>query len=177
MLLPQEAHFSLWFILHILRIEDFFSHVSLQWIFAAAVLLGSFWSRGSTGIAWASKRPNSCVSSSTAPWQVQSRSRRPTTTKWRPAGEATGLFLFAGICIKTKRILSEHLLCLLRNGWITNMSVAILRHNHHENCAKNMTGLFIYPQLNADLEYDVYCYDAKGEPQELVSGATKYSDT
>ncbi|XP_077568361.1 CD44 antigen-like [Stigmatopora nigra] len=46
-----------------------------------------------------------------------------------------------------------------RNGWISNMSFAILRHNHHENCAINMTGLIISSRSNLDENYDVYCYD------------------
>ncbi|XP_077452380.1 CD44 antigen isoform X2 [Stigmatopora argus] len=46
-----------------------------------------------------------------------------------------------------------------RNGWISNTSFAILRQNHHENCAINMTGLIISSRSNLDENYDVYCYD------------------
>ncbi|XP_056138103.1 aggrecan core protein [Lampris incognitus] len=46
-----------------------------------------------------------------------------------------------------------------RNGWINNQSIAILRHKNHENCAKNMTGLFINSPANPKENYDAYCYD------------------
>ncbi|KAM4572796.1 uncharacterized protein cd44b [Odontesthes bonariensis] len=46
-----------------------------------------------------------------------------------------------------------------RYGWISNGSTAILRHTHHENCAKNMTGLTINSHVDAAELYDVYCYD------------------
>ncbi|XP_067358095.1 CD44 antigen-like isoform X2 [Channa argus] len=48
-----------------------------------------------------------------------------------------------------------------RNGWISNGSVAILRHTHHENCAKNMTGLFISSYVKIDDLFDAYCFDEK----------------
>ncbi|KAF1387026.1 hypothetical protein PFLUV_G00101000 [Perca fluviatilis] len=53
-----------------------------------------------------------------------------------------------------------------RYGWSSNMSILILRHTHHENCAKNMTGFIINSHVNADDLYDVYCYDEKAEPEK-----------
>ncbi|KAF3688995.1 CD44 antigen Extracellular matrix receptor III [Channa argus] len=56
-----------------------------------------------------------------------------------------------------------------RNGWISNGSVAILRHTHHENCAKNMTGLFISSYVKIDDLFDAYCFDEKEDgPQPEV---------
>ncbi|XP_057693650.1 CD44 antigen [Corythoichthys intestinalis] len=51
-----------------------------------------------------------------------------------------------------------------RNGWISNMSFAILRHNHHENCAVNMTGLIIHSRDNLNETFDSYCYDKTAGP-------------
>ncbi|XP_062276930.1 CD44 antigen isoform X1 [Scomber scombrus] len=48
-----------------------------------------------------------------------------------------------------------------RHGWINNKSTAILRYTHHENCAKNMTGLILNEHVTVDELYDVYCYDEK----------------
>ncbi|TNN87844.1 CD44 antigen [Liparis tanakae] len=53
-----------------------------------------------------------------------------------------------------------------RNGWTSNMSVAILRHSHHENCAKNMTGFIIHSRENPEELCDVYCFDDKAGPEE-----------
>lgn len=53
------------------------------------------------------------------------------------------------------------ILCQFRYGWTTNMSIIILRHTTHENCAKNMTG-FISLIANADEKYDAFCYDKTG---------------
>ncbi|XP_034391562.1 uncharacterized protein cd44b isoform X2 [Cyclopterus lumpus] len=53
-----------------------------------------------------------------------------------------------------------------RNGWTSNMSVAILRHSHHENCAKNMTGFIIHSRENPEELCDAYCYDEKAGPEE-----------
>lgn len=50
-----------------------------------------------------------------------------------------------------------------RNGWTSNMSVAILRHSHHENCAKNMTGFIIHSRETPEELCDAYCYDDKGD--------------
>ncbi|KAG7260376.1 hypothetical protein CRUP_014074, partial [Coryphaenoides rupestris] len=47
-----------------------------------------------------------------------------------------------------------------RFGWVSNQSVAILRHSRHEHCAQNNTG-FILNVANAKF-YDVYCYDETG---------------
>ncbi|KAM6936906.1 uncharacterized protein FYW49_020716 [Xenentodon cancila] len=52
-----------------------------------------------------------------------------------------------------------------RNGWISNGTVAILRHKPHELCAKNMTGFIINSRANASEHFDVYCYDS--EVQQL----------
>ncbi|XP_013124144.1 lymphatic vessel endothelial hyaluronic acid receptor 1 isoform X1 [Oreochromis niloticus] len=46
-----------------------------------------------------------------------------------------------------------------RNGWISNTSIAILRHKSHENCSKSMIGLIINTKVQPDEKYDVYCYD------------------
>lgn len=46
-----------------------------------------------------------------------------------------------------------------RNGWISNMSIAILRHKSHKNCSNSMTGLIINTKVQRDEKYDVYCYD------------------
>ncbi|XP_076588745.1 uncharacterized protein cd44b [Chaetodon auriga] len=48
-----------------------------------------------------------------------------------------------------------------RNGWTSNMSVAILRQTHHENCAKNMTGVVMNSRVNAEELFDAYCFDEK----------------
>lgn len=54
------------------------------------------------------------------------------------------------------------ILCAFRYGWTTNMTIIILRHTTHENCAKNMTGFIILPHVIADEEYDTFCYDKTG---------------
>ncbi|KAK9516894.1 hypothetical protein VZT92_024802 [Zoarces viviparus] len=46
-----------------------------------------------------------------------------------------------------------------RNGWISNMSIAILRHSHHDKCANNMTGFIIYPREKLEELFDALCYD------------------
>nr|XP_040024024.1 CD44 antigen-like [Gasterosteus aculeatus aculeatus] len=51
-----------------------------------------------------------------------------------------------------------------RNGWTNNMTIAILRHSHHANCAQNETGFFIQQQKQ-DL-YDAYCFDEQAEPEK-----------
>lgn len=53
-----------------------------------------------------------------------------------------------------------------RYGWISNVSTAILRHEHHDNCAKNMTGFIVYPQTNSEETFDAYCYDEKAGPDK-----------
>ncbi|KAL7402555.1 hypothetical protein ABVT39_016749 [Epinephelus coioides] len=53
-----------------------------------------------------------------------------------------------------------------RYGWISNMSIAILRHTEHENCAKNMTGLIVQPHEDPSQLFDVYCYDDQAGPEE-----------
>ncbi|XP_035521519.1 CD44 antigen [Morone saxatilis] len=58
-----------------------------------------------------------------------------------------------------------------RNGWTSNMSIAILRHSQHENCAKNMTGFIINPRVDANDLYDAYCYDETVGPEKNCSAA------
>ncbi|XP_078113625.1 uncharacterized protein cd44b isoform X2 [Sander vitreus] len=57
-----------------------------------------------------------------------------------------------------------------RYGWTSNVTVAILRHTHHENCAKNMTGFIINSHVNSDELFDAYCYDEKGD---YITGNTE----
>lgn len=52
---------------------------------------------------------------------------------------------------------------LLRYGWTSNMSTAILRHSPHENCAQNLTGLITSSSALAEDTFDAYCYDDKGD--------------
>ncbi|XP_070764175.1 CD44 antigen [Enoplosus armatus] len=66
-----------------------------------------------------------------------------------------------------------------RNGWTSNVSVAILRHSYHENCAKNMTGFIVNPRVTAKDLYDAYCYDEKVGPEkncEKYFTETEHSD-
>uniref|UniRef100_A0A1A8R1B2 CD44 antigen n=1 Tax=Nothobranchius pienaari TaxID=704102 RepID=A0A1A8R1B2_9TELE len=56
-----------------------------------------------------------------------------------------------------------------RYGWTSNESVAILRHTHHENCAKNMTGFLISPNRNLTELNDAYCYDEEAGPEKNCS--------
>ncbi|XP_068458260.1 CD44 antigen [Clinocottus analis] len=58
-----------------------------------------------------------------------------------------------------------------RNGWTSNMSIAILRHSHHENCAKNMTGFIIHSRENPEELCDAYCYDKEAGPEMNCSKA------
>ncbi|XP_029953156.1 CD44 antigen [Salarias fasciatus] len=51
-----------------------------------------------------------------------------------------------------------------RNGWISDMRVAILRHSPHENCSRNMTGLIFNSHVDAADQFDAYCYDEKEGP-------------
>ncbi|XP_044213417.1 CD44 antigen [Thunnus albacares] len=53
-----------------------------------------------------------------------------------------------------------------RHGWISNGSSAILRHTHHENCGKNMTGLIINSHVTDGERLDAYCYDDKVGPEK-----------
>lgn len=46
-----------------------------------------------------------------------------------------------------------------RNGWMSNMSIAILRHRRHENCSRNMIGFIVNTKVQPDEKYDVYCFD------------------
>ncbi|KAI3371493.1 hypothetical protein L3Q82_024079, partial [Scortum barcoo] len=50
-----------------------------------------------------------------------------------------------------------------RNGWTSNRTIAILRHSHHENCAKNMTGFISNTRVVAEDLYDAYCFDETGD--------------
>ncbi|XP_010790608.1 CD44 antigen isoform X2 [Notothenia coriiceps] len=53
-----------------------------------------------------------------------------------------------------------------RNGWTSNISIAILRQDSHENCANNTTGLIINTSVNTDDSYDAYCYDETVGPEK-----------
>ncbi|KAI4825688.1 hypothetical protein KUCAC02_021360 [Chaenocephalus aceratus] len=53
-----------------------------------------------------------------------------------------------------------------RNGWTSNISIAILRQVSHENCANNTTGVIINTLVNADDPYDAYCYDETVGPEK-----------
>ncbi|KAJ4933613.1 hypothetical protein JOQ06_030437 [Pogonophryne albipinna] len=53
-----------------------------------------------------------------------------------------------------------------RNGWTSNISIAILRRESHENCANNTTGIIINTLVNADDPYDAYCYDETVGPEK-----------
>ncbi|XP_054476050.1 CD44 antigen [Anoplopoma fimbria] len=50
-----------------------------------------------------------------------------------------------------------------RYGWTSNMSIAILRHSYHENCANNMTGFIINSQ-DPEEPFDAYCFDETAGP-------------
>ncbi|XP_044049243.1 CD44 antigen [Siniperca chuatsi] len=63
-----------------------------------------------------------------------------------------------------------------RNGWTNNVSIAILRHSHHENCAKNMTGLIFNSRVNAEDLFDAYCYDDKVGPEKNCEKYIPHSD-
>ncbi|XP_051239560.1 CD44 antigen [Dicentrarchus labrax] len=63
-----------------------------------------------------------------------------------------------------------------RNGWTSNGSIAILRHTHHENCAKNMTGFITSSRVAADELYDAYCYDETVGPEKNCSAAFQRND-
>ncbi|XP_077423694.1 CD44 antigen-like [Vanacampus margaritifer] len=52
-----------------------------------------------------------------------------------------------------------------RNGWTSNMSYAILRHTHHENCALNMTGLITNSRDDPNEGFDAYCFDETAGPE------------
>uniref|UniRef100_A0A1A7WAX4 CD44 antigen n=1 Tax=Iconisemion striatum TaxID=60296 RepID=A0A1A7WAX4_9TELE len=56
-----------------------------------------------------------------------------------------------------------------RNGWTSNVSVAILRQTHHENCAKNMTGFIITANKDTTELNDVYCYNEEAGPEKNCS--------
>nr|XP_057932494.1 CD44 antigen isoform X2 [Doryrhamphus excisus] len=53
-----------------------------------------------------------------------------------------------------------------RNGWISNMSISILRHTHHENCAMNTTGFIIDPREDPEELHDAYCFDDTVGPEK-----------
>ncbi|XP_074534666.1 CD44 antigen-like [Halichoeres trimaculatus] len=55
-----------------------------------------------------------------------------------------------------------------RYGWTSNVTTAILRHNPHENCAKNMTGFITNPHSKDEL-FDAYCYDDQVGPEKNCS--------
>ncbi|KAM7003423.1 uncharacterized protein LKV04_004471 [Tautogolabrus adspersus] len=51
-----------------------------------------------------------------------------------------------------------------RNGWTSNESIIILRHSHHANCAKNMTGFIVNPKVKVEQLFDALCYDEQADP-------------
>ncbi|KAI9523618.1 hypothetical protein NQZ68_026560 [Dissostichus eleginoides] len=53
-----------------------------------------------------------------------------------------------------------------RNGWTSNISIAILRQKSHENCANKTTGLIINTHVNTNDSYDAYCYDETVGPEK-----------
>lgn len=53
-----------------------------------------------------------------------------------------------------------------RNGWISNGTAAILRHSHHELCAKNLSGFIVHQHVRANELFDAYCYDDKVGPEK-----------
>ncbi|KAK5902501.1 hypothetical protein CesoFtcFv8_007745 [Champsocephalus esox] len=53
-----------------------------------------------------------------------------------------------------------------RNGWTSNISIAILRQDSHEKCANNTTGVIINTLVHADEPYDAYCYDETVGPEK-----------
>ncbi|XP_029910602.1 CD44 antigen-like isoform X1 [Myripristis murdjan] len=55
-----------------------------------------------------------------------------------------------------------------RIGWINDQTTALLRQVHHENCAQNLTGLFVYV-TSPDTSYDALCYDEKAGSGENCS--------
>ena len=67
----------------------FLRSLSLQWILAAAAMPGFFLLRELPVTPWTLRRLKRCVSSWTAPWQVQTNSRRPMIKAWKHAGETT----------------------------------------------------------------------------------------
>ncbi|XP_061577482.1 CD44 antigen [Cololabis saira] len=58
-----------------------------------------------------------------------------------------------------------------RNGWFSNKSIAILRHSHHERCARNATGFLIFSNVYLSETFDVYCYDSEAG---LEKNCTKF---
>ncbi|TKS73260.1 Lymphatic vessel endothelial hyaluronic acid receptor 1 [Collichthys lucidus] len=58
-----------------------------------------------------------------------------------------------------------------RNGWISNMTTAILRHNPHVNCSRNMTGLKVHSNVNVEELFDAYCYDQEDGPEKNCTKA------
>ncbi|XP_003967457.2 CD44 antigen [Takifugu rubripes] len=58
-----------------------------------------------------------------------------------------------------------------RYGWINNISIAILRHTPHQNCAKNMTGFIILSHVKAEEKFDALCYDENVGPEKNCAEA------
>ncbi|XP_070686653.1 CD44 antigen [Pempheris klunzingeri] len=61
-----------------------------------------------------------------------------------------------------------------RNGWTSNISIIILRHKHHDKCAKNMTGFITNTRVSAEDLYDAYCYDEEGDYIHRKQAVTLY---
>ncbi|XP_030587692.1 CD44 antigen [Archocentrus centrarchus] len=64
-----------------------------------------------------------------------------------------------------------------RYGWISNVSIAIIRQQAHENCSKSMTGVIISRQIDPNELYDVYCYDETAGPKKNCSKAFSLKPT
>ncbi|KAM7396496.1 hypothetical protein PAMP_019531 [Pampus punctatissimus] len=56
-----------------------------------------------------------------------------------------------------------------RYGWISNVTVVILRHRQHEKCAGNKTGVINIAHGNTSQAYDAYCYDETAGPEKNCS--------
>nr|XP_046249942.1 CD44 antigen [Scatophagus argus]XP_046249943.1 CD44 antigen [Scatophagus argus]XP_046249944.1 CD44 antigen [Scatophagus argus] len=63
-----------------------------------------------------------------------------------------------------------------RYGWTSNVSTAILRQKHHENCAKNMTGFIIHSHTDADELNDALCYNETAGPEKNCAKAFQRSE-
>ncbi|XP_013854986.1 CD44 antigen [Austrofundulus limnaeus] len=63
-----------------------------------------------------------------------------------------------------------------RYGWISNESIAILRHRQHENCSKSMIGLIRHSTTSPDDKYDVYCYDKTAGLKKNCTKAFRISE-
>ncbi|KAJ0069329.1 hypothetical protein NL108_004161 [Boleophthalmus pectinirostris] len=64
-----------------------------------------------------------------------------------------------------------------RHGWMNNETLAILRHSSHGNCAKNLTGLILTPNVSPDQQYDAYCFnDSAGEDMDCSQAYSNFDN-